>query len=78
MVSEEDLIYSYFNHNPDIIIVDISMPKVDGFEVLKLIKQKNKNVKYIFYFFAVANLKYLAYMKLEPKGMIVKVVKEDK
>tara|TARA_R110002167_G_scaffold6554_11_gene30410 strand:+ start:6120 stop:6368 length:249 start_codon:yes stop_codon:yes gene_type:complete len=35
--------------NPDIIVLDIMMPKKDGFTVAKEIRQKDKNVPIIFY-----------------------------
>ena len=34
-------------HNPDIIITDLSMPKLDGIEMIKEIKVINNNIKVI-------------------------------
>ena len=37
----------YKKHTPDIIITDLSMPKLDGIGMLKQLKQINENVKVI-------------------------------
>ncbi|MCX7875288.1 MAG: response regulator transcription factor [Melioribacteraceae bacterium] len=44
----EQTIEKYFELKPDIILLDISMPKLDGLEVIKRIKVKDRNVKVIF------------------------------
>ncbi|SMD42860.1 Response regulators consisting of a CheY-like receiver domain and a winged-helix DNA-binding domain [Aquiflexum balticum DSM 16537] len=35
------------NH-PELVVLDIMMPKVDGYEVCKYIKEKNREVKVVF------------------------------
>jgi two-component system chemotaxis response regulator CheY len=37
----------YLEHNPDLVIMDITMPNVDGIESLRMIKQKNPNAKVV-------------------------------
>ena len=34
--------------NPELVILDIMMPKVDGYEVCKYIKENNEEVKVVF------------------------------
>ena len=38
----------FYDYEPDLIILDIMMPVIDGFEVCKIIRRKNKNVPVIF------------------------------
>ncbi|WP_194973353.1 response regulator transcription factor [Aquiflexum lacus] len=35
-------------NDPELVILDIMMPKVDGYEVCKHIKEKNESVKVVF------------------------------
>lgn len=43
----EDGLYQYKKHNPDIVILDIEMPKLNGIETLKEIKKINPTAKVI-------------------------------
>ena len=38
----EDALATAINYQPDIILLDIMMPKVDGFDVLDILKNTNK------------------------------------
>jgi len=38
----EDALSTAINYQPDIILLDIMMPKVDGFDVLDILKNTNK------------------------------------
>ena len=68
----EDLIHSYIYHNPDVIIVDISMPKLDGIEAFKQIKQKDRNVKCLFYSFCGSKFEIFNLYEIGAKGYICK------
>lgn len=39
----EDALAKIGKHNPDIILLDLTMPKTDGFDVLREIRQKHKD-----------------------------------
>jgi DNA-binding NarL/FixJ family response regulator len=45
--SGNDAINLVSKYNPDIVLLDINMPEIDGFETLKNIKKQNKNIKCI-------------------------------
>ena len=40
----EEALFCYKSHNPDIIILDINIPKINGLEVAKRIRQENEEV----------------------------------
>ena len=44
----EELVQLYFDLKPDVIVIDISMPFLNGVEALAEIKKKDKNVKALF------------------------------
>lgn len=44
----EELLQLYFDLKPDVIVVDISMPFLNGVEALAELKKKDKNVKALF------------------------------
>lgn len=46
--SGKELIDRYFQSNPDVIVVDISMPRITGLEAVKKIKNKDENVRALF------------------------------
>ncbi len=55
----DELLQKYFNLKPDIIVVDISMPVMDGMHAFKEIKKKDNNVKRCSTQCTAANMKYL-------------------
>lgn len=68
----EQLITSYMELLPDVIVVDISMPVLDGVEAFKRIKKINKNVKCIFYSFYGSKLEIYKLYQLGARGYICK------
>lgn len=64
--------------SPDAVLLDILMPKVDGLEVLKRIRRRNKNLPiFIITAFSTEELFKLA-NKLHASGFITKVSDLDK
>lgn len=45
--SGKDAIEKAYETYPDIILMDINMPGINGIEAMKQIREKNKNVKFI-------------------------------
>ena len=43
-----DLVFKYFEVNPDIILTDIAMPQMSGLEAVSKIKEKDPDVKALF------------------------------
>jgi len=43
----EEALDEYITHKPDIVILDICMPKLDGLEVVKAIRNENKKIPII-------------------------------
>jgi len=41
-ISGESGLYSAEQKNPDVILLDITMPEMDGFEVMRKLKENNK------------------------------------
>ena len=44
----EELLNKYFNAKPDVVLVDIAMPKMSGLEAVSLVREKDQNVKALF------------------------------
>lgn len=43
----EDALAEYYDSNPDILLLDIYMPKMDGIDVVKKIREENKTIPVI-------------------------------
>ena len=43
----EEALNQYDKHHPDVLLLDINLPKVDGLRVAKMIREQDKNVKII-------------------------------
>lgn len=47
-VDGEDLVQKYIQFKPNVVLADIAMPELSGFEAFKQIKNYNPNVKFLF------------------------------
>ena len=73
----EELVEKYFKLHPDLIIVDITMPKLSGFEAFMEIKKQDPKVKALFVSMH-DNEDYIFYAKkLGGKGLLGKNVRKD-
>lgn len=68
----EQLVSSYSKIIPDLIIVDISMPVLDGVAAFKKIKEKFSNVKCLFYSFCGCKLEIYKLYEIGAHGYICK------
>jgi DNA-binding NarL/FixJ family response regulator len=66
------LVEKYFELIPDVILVDISMPEMNGIEALKMIKRRDKNVKAIFLTMFEGEEYIYSSMKVGAKGLLSK------
>ena len=55
----EEGLAKFNEHNPELIICDIIMPKVDGYEVLKQVKQKGKRWTPFIMLSAISDFDYM-------------------
>lgn len=44
----KELLNKYFNAKPDVVLVDIAMPKMSGLEAVSLVREKDQKVKALF------------------------------
>jgi len=69
-----EFVKKYSNYNPDIVLMDISMPDLDGYEVTKMLNWQDEHLKII----AVTMFTDLAYLhKLIEVGFKGCVYKSD-
>ncbi len=66
----------YTKHNPDIIITDIKMPKINGIELIKKIRQKNHDIPIIVTSAHTDQDLLLESIKLSLVEYVVKPIKE--
>jgi DNA-binding NarL/FixJ family response regulator len=66
------LIKSYFENKPDIIIIDISMPKLSGYEAFERIKARDNNVKALFLSMHTEEVYYYQIYNAGGKGLLSK------
>jgi two-component system, chemotaxis family, chemotaxis protein CheY len=65
-------IQEYLNHNPDLILLDIIMPKMDGIKTLKILISHNPDIKVIIVS-SVESLKMIKHaIKNGAKGYVMK------
>lgn len=73
----KELIDCYFELKPDLIMIDISMPILSGFDALKEIKKRDPNVKALFLSMYDSE-DYVYYtMKIGGKGLLSKNIRKD-
>lgn len=68
---------TYENYKPDIIITDISMPRLDGLEFVKTIREKNRNIPIIVTTAFSTNEYLLRAVELGLLKYLIKPIKEN-
>ena len=67
-----DAVAKFDEHQPDVVTLDITMPGMDGIEVLKTIKAKNPNVKAVMITAAAQSSKIMEAIKIGAEEFIAK------
>lgn len=67
-----DAVAKFEEHQPDVVTLDITMPGMDGIEVLKTIKAKNPNVKAVMITAAAQSSKIMEAIKIGAEEFIAK------
>lgn len=65
-------------HNPDLVIMDITMPNMDGIEALRIIKKANPNAKVVMCSAMGQESMVMEAIKLGALDFIVKPFKPDR
>jgi two-component system chemotaxis response regulator CheY len=68
----EEAISSFEVYRPDIVLLDLTMPKVDGLTALKEIMTINKNTKVVIFSALATNYTIIEALRLGAKDFIVK------
>lgn len=69
-----DAIEMIEKHNPDIVLLDIKMPKMDGFDTLKIIKEKYSSIIVIMLTTSDYDKDILNAKNLKADGYIIKPI----
>lgn len=70
----EDLVEKYFSLKPDLVVADIAMPSLSGFEALKEIKKIDPKAKFLF-LSMYESPEYVHYaLKIGGKGLLGKTI----
>lgn len=77
-VDGADAVEKYNNYHPDLVIMDITMPNVDGLEALKQIKESDANANVIMCSAMGQESMVLEALKYGAKDFIVKPFKQDR
>ena len=67
-----DAVAKFEEHQPDVVTLDITMPGMDGIEVLKVIKEKNPKVKAVMITAAAQSSKIMEAIKIGAEEFIAK------
>lgn len=67
-----DAVAKFEEHQPEVVTLDITMPGMDGIEVLKKIKEKNPDVKVVMITAAAQSNKIMEAIKLGAEEFIAK------
>jgi len=67
-----DAVAKFLEHQPDVVTLDITMPGMDGIEVLKAIKEKNPGVKVVMITAAAQSTKIMEAIKIGAEEFIAK------
>lgn len=70
--SAEDLLAATKSVQPDMVISDISLPKMDGIEMAKLLKQDSPSIRILFLTMHQQNWRINEMLKLKANGIVFK------
>ena len=70
--SAEDLLLASQTEQPDMVISDISLPKMDGIEMAKLLKQNSPSIRILFLTMHQQNWRISEMLKLKANGIVFK------
>jgi two-component system chemotaxis response regulator CheY len=74
----EQAINTYLAEKPDLILMDITMPVMDGLEALRKLKEMDKNIKVVMCSAMGQETMVVDALKLGAKDFIVKPFKPDR
>lgn len=73
-----EAVEAYEEFEPDVVLLDINMPDIDGYEVFKRLKQQHLGAKiYFMSAFALEDEKYEAAKSQSLSGLLTKPIESD-
>ena len=77
-VDGKDAVEKYFELHPNLVLMDITMPNMDGLEALKAIRAKDSSAKVVMYYAMGQEAMVMEAVQAGIKDFIVKPFKDDR